>query len=96
MLCYNVNKTIEFRFLRPTYSFNKILIWLLIFNAILVYAETNEEITSLGNIITYVYPPEIATYVLDGIAKLRALVVNQVNVGDKIGDKVELEEELFK
>ena len=95
MLCYNVNKTIEFRFLRPTYSFNKILIWLLIFNAILVYAETNEEVTSLSNIITYVYPPEIATYVLDGITKLKVLTVNQVNIEDKIGDKIELEEELF-
>ena len=26
-LCYKVNKTIEFRFLRPTYNFKKILVW---------------------------------------------------------------------
>lgn len=39
MLCYDSPKTVEFRFLRPTYNFTKIYTWILIFNAILVYAE---------------------------------------------------------
>jgi hypothetical protein len=39
MLCYNVNKTVEFRLLRPTYNFRKITLWLYIMNAILRYAE---------------------------------------------------------
>ena len=42
MFCYNVNKTIEMRFLAPTYNLEKILTWLYIFNAILIYAETKE------------------------------------------------------
>lgn len=39
MLCYKSCKTIEFRFLRPTYNFNKIVLWMYIFNAIMQYAE---------------------------------------------------------
>ena len=39
MLCYESPKTIEFRFLRPTFNFTKIYTWLLTFNAILKTAE---------------------------------------------------------
>ena len=39
MLCYNAAKTVEFRFLTPTYSFDKLSTFLLIFNGILKYAE---------------------------------------------------------
>lgn len=39
ILYYQRAKTIEFRFLRPTWNFNKIVGWLYIFNAILMYAE---------------------------------------------------------
>ena len=40
MLCYKSPKTVEFRFLRPTYNFTKIYTWLLLFSAILKYAES--------------------------------------------------------
>ena len=48
MVCYDSPKTVEFRFLRPTYCFNKILAWLYILNAILRFSEdvtvkANEE-----------------------------------------------------
>lgn len=39
MICYNKAKTVEFRFLRPTYNFTKIYTWMLCFNAVLSYAE---------------------------------------------------------
>lgn len=39
MLCYDSAKTVEFRFLTPTYSFEKLTTFLMIFNAILLYAE---------------------------------------------------------
>lgn len=42
-LCYRVNKTIEFRFLRPTYNFRKILSWIYIFNAILLFSESTKN-----------------------------------------------------
>lgn len=43
MLCYESPKTIEFRFLRPSFNFTKIYTWLLIFNAILKTAEMFTE-----------------------------------------------------
>lgn len=39
MLCYNSAKTVEFRFLTPTYSFDKITTFLMFFNALLLKAE---------------------------------------------------------
>lgn len=39
MLCYDGPKTVEFRFLRPTFNYRKIRLWLLIFNAVLQYSE---------------------------------------------------------
>lgn len=58
MLCYKGAKTVEFRFLTPTYSFEKITTFLLIFNGILRYAESlydkwknlsdNEILNNLG------------------------------------------------
>lgn len=39
MLCYSGPKTVEFRFLRPTFNYRKIRLWLLIFNAILQVSE---------------------------------------------------------
>ena len=39
MICYRSPKTVEFRFLKPTYNFAKILFWVLAFQAILAYSE---------------------------------------------------------
>lgn len=38
MLCYKGPKTVEFRFLRPSFNFRKITLWLYILNAVLEYA----------------------------------------------------------
>lgn len=39
MLCYKKPKTVEFRFLRPTFNFRKITLWLYVLNAVLKYSE---------------------------------------------------------
>lgn len=39
ILCYKSPKTIEFRFLRPTYNFTKVCTWIMLLNALLQYAE---------------------------------------------------------
>lgn len=39
MFCYKGPKTIEFRFLRPSFNFRKIRFWIAVFNAILIYSE---------------------------------------------------------
>lgn len=51
MVCYDSCKTVEFRFLRPTYNFTKIYVWMYIFNAILLYSEKlNSEIKSKADL----------------------------------------------
>lgn len=97
-LCYNVNKTIEFRFLRPTYNFQKIILWLYIFNAILCFADkymVSNQPADLRTIIRIVYPNEIANRVIIGLIKLGVARDNQERNGDSIGRDVQIEEEIF-
>ena len=99
LICYKVNKTIEFRLLRPTYNFNKIKLWLYIFNAILMYAEDiNAPIprtVRLKSVLTKVYPDSILDYLLTGVQKLKILSTNQYCNGDYIGNDITFEDELF-
>lgn len=55
MLCFNKAKTIEFRFLRPTYHWGVIQFWIYLFNNILQYAEqyTKEIIATNVDDINY-------------------------------------------
>lgn len=97
-LCYDVNKTIEFRFLRPTYNFQKIILWLYVLNAIMQYAEEHMESsgrTNLSAIIRKVYPKELAERVILGLNKLNIVRMNQTNNGDFIGHDIYIEEEMF-
>lgn len=99
ILCYNVNKTIEFRFLRPTYNFQKIILWIYIFNALLMYAEKFMEGTGsavpLTTVIVMVYPRELAERILEGLRRLHSVKENQESNGDYIGSDVYIEEEIF-
>ena len=99
LICYKVNKTIEFRLLRPTYNFKKIELWLYIFNAILMFAEDFNNIIdtsiSLYYLLKKVYPEPIANSIFLGIARLKVLVANQAANGDYIGQDVEFEDRLF-
>lgn len=100
-LCYNVNKTIEFRFLRPSYNFHKIILWMYIFNAILKFAEEVPFGSSynckecLESVIRYAYPEEVSNQVLLGVVRLRILKINQENNNDHIGRDITMEDELF-
>jgi hypothetical protein len=100
-LCYNVNKTIEFRFLRPTYNFKKIVLWLYIFNAILKFSEemtTVREVNKpdlLKYIVKKVYPEDISNEILGGIQRLEILKENQTRNADFIGKDTEMETLLF-
>lgn len=97
MFCYNVNKTIEMRFLTPTFNLEKILTWLYIFNAILIYAEnfeyTGEEY--LHDIFIKVYPEEYYNMLNLQYEKLRTLVQNQEINGDHYGADIFLENRIF-
>lgn len=96
MFCYNVNKTIEFRFLTPTFNMEKILTWLYIFNAILIYAEKYSEVTSsLDYILQKVYPEELYYKLNVQLFKLQTLRINQTNNGDNIGADLIMENKIF-
>ena len=41
LLFYNKNKTLEFRFLQPTTNYHKIINWIYILNAIVLFCEQN-------------------------------------------------------
>lgn len=98
-LCYDVNKTIEFRFLRPTYNFQKIILWLYILNAIMRFAEEHmgepAERISLTYILRKVYPEELAERLFRGVCKLNILKRNQSENEDFIGQTISAEEEIF-
>lgn len=101
LLCYNVNKTVEFRMLRPTYNFEKVILWLYIFNAMLQYADKHMKTTipsdfSLQDMLTKVYPPEIVTKLRSGVAGLQVVTNNQHNNGDKIGRETVIEDAVFR
>jgi hypothetical protein len=67
-LCYDGPKTIEYRMLRPTYNFDKVLGWLFIYGAFIKYAEqtANKNTTfyrskiTLEHIIRSVYSEELS------------------------------------
>lgn len=97
MFCYNVNKTIEMRFLAPTFNMEKILTWLYIFNAILIYAENYDctDTEYLCDIFEKVYPKEYCKMLNLQCQKLQVLVQNQEKNGDHCGADLYLENKIF-
>lgn len=87
MLCYNVNKTVEFRFLRPTYNFKKLVLWLYIFNGLLLFAESDNPYLgwALSDILKTVYPEPIYREIRKGLIMLQLETDAQTANGDPIG-----------
>lgn len=102
LLCYKTCKTIEFRFLRPTYNFEKIKIWLYIFNAILAFSELPEEKIQLpvkGNSLKYIlrkiYSRKVYNALVEGIEKLDTEVKLQMNDRDYCGNLRKFEKDIY-
>lgn len=110
MLCYKNPKTIEFRFLRPTYNKHKIMFWLYIFNAMLSAAERVakkcndiDDIAriiyksdySLFSILFSIYPQDIADMLINDYYTLEQVVSIQTDLGDNIGMRIDVEDNLF-
>ncbi len=110
MVCYKGPKTVEFRFLRPTFNFHKILLWLYIFNAILMFSEDvaynsdgleditrffNRQEVSLAKIIRAIYPSDLAKTILNDITNLEIVIINQANLNDYIGATTAVEDKLI-
>ena len=110
MLCYKSPKTIEFRFLRPTYNLHKILLWLYIFNAILTYAENNGDkvekasdiqdlyrssIVTIEKVLYNVYSADTVERLMHDMEMLSIVVSNQSLCEDYCGEMTQLEDKLI-
>lgn len=86
LLCYKTGKTIEFRFLRPTYNLHKILLWMYVFNAILIYAE------NLSKTITATNEKYIIRKIRTNFTGLSGIIhsVYPNEVAEKIMDEMQL------
>lgn len=110
MMFYKTCKTLELRFLRPSFNFDKIYLWIAIFNGILQFAEKESHFYTLKDIeknprkyqrigimsiLETVYDDEMLDYILDGIIKMKCIVKNQIENGDMIGENVQIEDAIF-
>lgn len=94
-LCYSGGKTIEFRFLRPTYNLNKIIFWLYIFNAIIYMSENGGIVNSLEELVNTVYPEDIAKLLETNIIKTKICTETQKMLKDYIGERTDIEDRIF-
>ena len=104
ILFFKVNKTIEFRFLRPSFNFEKIQLWLYIFNALLKYAENNtDEIIKpdwdyyprISEILREIYEEPLFEKLQDKVILLRRVVDCQTSVKDFWGGRTDIDDQYF-
>lgn len=98
-ICYNNAKTAEFRFLRPTYNFDKILVWLFVLGAFVKYAETTAlkaiKNISVERILKSVYSVELANMLIRALKLQKEAVQTQVLVKDNYGMRVDIEDQIL-
>lgn len=102
MLCYDGPKTVEFRFLRPTFDETKIIFWLLLLTGIMQYAinigkedvDIDEELKNftLRRFIDKIFEPSDAKQMKLFLKDLKNGVEQQTQIGDYYGDKIKLED----
>lgn len=97
LLCYKSSKTVEFRFLRPTYNLERILFWIYTFNAIMLYAEQDgNPCDSLIEIYRHIYPSEVADMLEEEYYKQYWTTAQQKSLyNDMIGATTEIENDFF-
>lgn len=102
-VCYHTPKTIEFRMLRPTYNFNKILGWLFIYGAFIKYAELNASKTAtfvktkinLAHIIRSVYSAELSEILCEFLNMCERVVYAQASVQDNYGMRIDIDDKII-
>lgn len=102
-LCYNGPKTVEYRMLRPTYNFDKVLGWLFIYAAYIKFAEKHNYTSaflyktsfSIETIIKDVYSPELANILCEFLSMTRKIVTAQNNVCDYYGMRIDIDDKVI-
>lgn len=102
MICYEGPKTVEFRFLRPSFNETKIIFWLLLLTGMMRYAltlaATKENIEealnsfTLNRFIDKTFKPEDAKQMKLFLKDLKKGVDEQTANGDNYGFMTELED----
>lgn len=109
MMCYDTAKTIEFRFLRPTYNFEKIMTYIYLLQAVLEYAKAFADNRTLcdvekdklpfceiAHILHSVYNYELAEAMIKEISFLSIICANQDDNGDYCGMRIDIEDSVYK
>lgn len=102
-VCYDGPKTIEYRMLRPTYNFNKILGWLFIFAAFIKYAEqlNSQKSTfyrstiTVEQIIRSVYSTELSDILKEFLQMSERVVYAQTSVRDLYGMRIDIDDKVI-
>lgn len=89
LMCYESPKTIEFRFLRPTYNFYEIETWLLIFSALIQYSI---KVAKDCRIDEY---DNVFRYILDQTGKYNVIfkileIVYPIELANKLKQRIKL------
>ena len=80
------HKTVEFRFIRPTYHYNEIKTYILVLGGFLKWVmRDNGKIKSIPQMIQEVYSPEISKVILHNLNVFKHLTKMQVNHMDFAG-----------
>ena len=101
-MCYDGPKTVEFRFLRPTFDETKIVFWLLLLTGIMQYAinlgkegvDIDEELKNftLRRFIDKIFEPSDAKQMKLFLKDLKSGVEQQTLTGDYYGGEIKLED----
>lgn len=98
-VCYNNAKTAEFRFLRPTYNFDKILIWVFVLGAFIKYAENTKikksRYVGVPTILFSVYSEELARTLCQALSIQKYVIQKQSNTGDLYGMRIDIEDKIM-
>lgn len=94
VLCYGKCKTVEFRFLRPTYNLNKIIFWLYVFNSIVYCAEHDIMINGLFDLFN-IYSEDIRVDLRKHLEKTKVCSDIQRELNDFIGARTDIEDNIF-
>ena len=102
-VCYNGPKTIEYRFLRPSYNLSKIIGWLFIFAAFIKYAEQNSKHVNIlykkqfaiDTILKSVYSPDLSNILCDFLDLMEKVVTAQHSVRDYYGMRTDIENKII-
>ena len=102
-VCYDGPKTIEYRFLRPSYNLSKIIGWLFIFAAFIKYAEQNSKQVNIfyrkqfaiDTILKSVYSPDLSNILCDFLDLLEKVVIAQHSVRDYHGMRTDIEDKII-